>query len=437
MPQIDLNITDLYGKRWNLSHAVREVVANAEDVRRAGGTMRVEHCARTSTLTVTSEGQHLTDDALIFGETVKSGDSRLIGTFGDGLKVALAVFVRLGVAVKINTGRAIWTPAKIDRGRRGVIGVNARALPASQHRERVIVEVGGVTAADWAEWVKMFLFLTPPKNAVETSAGTLLCDAELRGSIFCRGVLVQRETGRIYGYDIPTLTLNRDREIADTYEVESAAREIWAEASASAAMRPALYDLLASPGCSMDVGYSAVGGEAGADIVAMFRANHGADAVPVLSSSEATVAGQNGRVGVVVPQALRLTLTANGVRSLQQEIAARREEVAQRYALDDLTPREVDVFQGALATFGPAVEGRGETMPQVEIVDFVGSNLGLYVPSSDRVLLARSTLSTPRTFYGYLAHEIAHRQGGDGDAAHRAAIEDIMGRVIAGLLGGA
>ena len=45
--------------------------------------------------------------------------------------------------------------------------------------------------------------------------------------------------------------------------------------------------------------------------------------------------------------------------------------------------------------------------------------LGLYVPDSDRVLLARRVLTTPQ-LYGVLAHEIAHRAGPDGSASQAA-----------------
>ena len=59
--------------------------------------------------------------------------------------------------------------------------------------------------------------------------------------------------------------------------------------------------------------------------------------------------------------------------------------------------------------------------------------LGLYVPDSDRVLLARRVLTSPQ-LYGVLAHEVAHRAGPDGSASHREAIEAIMSHAIASLL---
>jgi hypothetical protein len=84
MATIDLNFTLDYCKRWGMREAVREVIQNARDVELQGGSFRVEHDARRNLLTVTSEGQHVTSRALVFGATDKADDPRTIGQFGDG-----------------------------------------------------------------------------------------------------------------------------------------------------------------------------------------------------------------------------------------------------------------------------------------------------------------------------------------------------------------
>lgn len=449
--RFDLNFSVENCRSWGLKEAVREVVANAEDVRAEGGTMRVEHDPKTSTLTVTSDGQTLTTRALVIGATEKYGDGRTIGQFGDGLKGAIGVALRLGVSLRINAGRELWTPRVIHRDGLRVVGVDTRALPADRWRDRVTVTVGGVTAEDWREWRSMFLFVEPARDVIRTSEGSLIRDGERQGCVFCRGVLIERRSDLRYGYDIPTLTLDRDRRVADSWEVQNGARAIWREACRSAAAGPAreaahvaLYALLADPDQD-DVGplqYGAAAFSAAApDLAERFRTEHGADAVPVSTSAEAQEAGQNGRRGVVVPTALRAVLVAGGVQTLAAVKDARREEVLRTYTGDgDLGAREVDAWEGALTAFAPAIEARGEVMPVVEIVDFADpARMGLYVPASDRVLLARRLLAPENRarLYGTLAHEVAHRRGGDGDASHRQAIEEILGGVVAHLLGGA
>lgn len=441
MGKIDLNFTMDYCRRWGLREAVREVVQNARDVEIQGGRMEVEHDARTETLTVTSHGQHLTSRALVFGATDKGRDDRTIGQFGDGLKVALGVFLRYGVRVRIDTGREVWTPCVVDRDGAEVVGVSTRALPTARHRDRVEFEVGGVTAADWAAWKRGFLFLSPPADAVATRIGSLIRDPDRRGDVYCKGILVARTDGLRYAYDLPHLSLNRDRQAANPAEVQAYAREVWAEAARQGIVRPAdLYGILADPaqddvrvGC---VSVASFSDETVGALVAAFRAAHG-DTVPVRSAAEATEAGQRGLDAVVVPDSLRLLLERGGVAGLAARKEALREDVRQRFTWGDLSPRELDRLQGAIALLDDALAARGEAPATVEVVDFAdAATLGLYVPTSDRILLARGTLSS-HAAYSVLAHEAAHRHGGDGDPAHRLAIEDVMARMVAGLVGGA
>jgi hypothetical protein len=441
MGKIDLNFTMDYCRRWGLQEAVREVVQNARDVEILGGRMEVEHDARAETLTVTSHGQHLTSRALVFGATDKGRDDRTIGQFGDGLKVALGVFLRYGARVRIDTGREVWTPCVVDRDGVQVVGVSTRALPAARHRDRVVFEVGGVTAADWAAWKRGFLFLTPPRDAVQTAIGTLVRDQDRRGEVYCKGILVCRIPALRYAYDIPSLSLNRDRQVADAYEVQAYAREVWADATRRGSVQAAdLYAVLADPAQEdVRVGSTSVGSfstETLSALVATFRAAHG-DAVPVRSAAEAAEAGQCGLAAVVVPDALRVVLERGGVAGLAARKTSLREDVRERFADADLTPRELDRLQGAVSLLDAALAARGEAPATVEVVDFTDESiLGLYVPASDRILLARRTLSS-HAAYGILAHEAAHRHGGDGDPAHRLAIEDVMARMVAGLVGGA
>ena len=444
MPQIDCNFTLSYCRRWGVEQAVREVVQNWQDVRLLGGTGSVEH--RGDVLTLTSDGQHMTSRALVFGASDKSGDDRTIGQFGDGLKVALGVFLRHNMQVKINTGREVWTPCVVNRDGERVVGVNTRALPTKQHRERVVFEISGVSAADWALWQRNFLFLAPAAEITETTFGTILHDADRQGHIFSKGILVERrnDDSMSAGYDLPALELNRDREVADSWQVESLLRRVWQEAThapTAVRARQALYALLESPE-QREVVVSAysvaqfAGTPTALAVAEQFRADHGA-AIPVATSSEAQEAAQHGQVGVLVPPTLLNLLRAGGVTDLAGHKASVREDVRATYNADsDLTPREYDILQSALSLFGDACQQRGECLPVVEVVDFTDESLlGLYAPQADKVLLARIVLAERRTTYAILAHEIAHRHGADGDAGHRLAIEDLMGRVSAALVG--
>lgn len=441
MAIIDLNFTVDYCRRWSMWQAVREVVANARDVEAQGGSFEVSHDAKKRVLTVTSHGQSMGSRALVFGATAKGADDRTIGQFGDGLKVAFGVFLRHGCEVRVDTGREVWVPREVERDGERCVAVSTRALPAQRHRDRVVFEVGGVDAADWAEWRRRFLFLSPPAKGDRVSArgGAILRGAEHRGAIFCKGVLVRREDDLRYGYEMDNLSLNRDRDAADPWEIGSSARAMWLDAAAADQRAAAdLYALLSDHEQEdVSVGQTAWIDRSDAEAVARaFTAEHG-DAVPVVNSAEAEQAGHLGLKSAIVPASLRNVLGAAGIKGLRDREQAVREDVLAEVAEADLAPRELDALQGALAVLAPAVADRGEVMPVVTVVEFRSpSRLGLYRPASDTVLIARRCLSS-HTLHGVLAHEIAHRQGGDGDAAHREAIEDIMGRALAHLLRGA
>jgi len=433
--KIDLNFTLDYCKRWGLREAVREVVQNARDVQILGGDFRVEH--HKDTLTVTSEGQHLTSSALVFGASSKGNDSRTIGQFGDGLKVALGVFLRYNVSVRINTGREIWTPTVILRDGVRCVGVNTRALPVASHRERVTFEIAGVTSEDWAEWSKMFLFLTRHiGDHVSTDEGTLLLDPAHKGAIFSKGILVYRATDLDFGYDLPGLSLNRDREIADHYEVRCGTVQVWDNAINGPRGNDLLKIMYSSMASSASVDFdhlayssSALGRDALCALADTFRAEHG-DAIVVTNSAQAAQAGQLGEKAIVVSQALAGALKAAGVRDLAKAKAS-VSDAHTPVELSTLSPREYDRWTQALDLFAGALTSH---LPVACVVNFVSPDtLGIYRSTSDEVLISRSTLLS-HTLYSTLAHEIAHRCGPDGSAEHRREIERLMSLVIEDLL---
>lgn len=443
MPITDLNFTLDYCKRWGMREAVREVIQNARDVELQGGSFRVEHDARRNLLTVTSEGQHVTSRALVFGATDKADDPRTIGQFGDGLKVAIGVFLRHRCDVKINTGRELWTPRVVEREGVRCVGVTTRALPTSQHRERVTFWIGGVTEEDWRAWRGDFLFLAPPdaRSVVATEHGSLLLASAQRGRVYCKGIFLSFSEDLRYGYDLPHLELNRDREVADAWDVRRWCARVWAsvcEGPRRTDVLPLLYSALSDPDAedAQHVVYSAYDfpPDACAQMAHTYRERHG-DAVPVLSSDEAQQAGHLGRDAVVVPKVLQVLLARGGCQTVEQVRAGVREQQTP-VARDQLTAREFDALEQAVGLFAAAAEAvfPGRAFPVVEVAEFGDpQRLGLYVPDSDRVLLARCVLTSPQ-LYGVLAHEVAHRAGPDGSASHREAIESIMSHAIASLL---
>jgi hypothetical protein len=438
MPKTSLNVKTSYCPRWTMQHAVREVVQNAQDCKSLGGTAEYSH--RGDTLTVISTGGGSLDErALVFGETSKADDDRAIGQFGDGLKVALVVFARLGVAVRIDTGRQFWTLSVDD----GVVHVITRNKAAATHRDRVVFEIPGVSSDDWLEWRKGFLFLGDRGAAAgyKTPWGTVLTDAAHRGCIYVQGILIERRDRLACGYnfDRGVVTISRDREVVDSWNMEYIIRHMLGHAAKSDAGAAAtVMGMLSNDSEDLrNLGnpFAVFGSEFAAKALQSFQAAHGS-ALAVSSQDEALKAGQNGFTAVLVPQALRKVLESAGLPSVNAAIDRRSTEITETHTIDSLASDESERLSNVLGWLNSALENAGETAAIVEVVTFANASLlGLHDGATGIVKLARRNLSDTGRTAATLIHEVAHRAGGDGTAAHRQEIERLFGLVAAARFG--
>jgi hypothetical protein len=437
MPKTSLNVKVNYCPRWTLQHAVREVVQNAQDCKSLGGTAEYSH--RGDTLTITSTGGGSLDErALVFGETSKADDSRAIGQFGDGLKVALVVFARLGVAARIDTGRQFWTLSVDD----GVVHVVTRNKSLATHRDRVVFEIPGVSGDDWREWRKGFLFMTDgiPSGYV-TPWGTVLTDSSNRGCIYVQGILIERRDRLSCGYnfDRGVLTISRDREVVDSWTMEYTIRHMLGHAAKSdagaAAVVMGMLGNDAEDLRNLSNPTAVFGSDFAAKALQSFQGAHG-NALAVSSQDEALRAGQNGFSAVLVPAALQKVLESAGLPSVNAAIDRRSTEVSETHAIDSLAEDERERLNNVLGWLNGALANAGEPTTVVEIVTFANpSLLGLHDGVTGIVKLARRNLSDTGRTAATLIHEVAHRAGGDGTAAHRQEIERLFGLVAAARFG--
>lgn len=437
MPKTSLNVKISYCPRWTLQHAIREVVQNAQDCKSLGGTAEYTH--RGDTLTVTSTGGGSLDErALVFGETSKADDNRTIGQFGDGLKVALVVFARLGVPVRIDTGRQFWTLSVDD----GVVHVVTRNKSLATHRDRVVFEIPGVSGDDWREWRKGFLFLQNDSPAGHvTPWGTVLTDPCHKGCIYVQGILIERRDRLSCGYnfDRGVLTISRDREVVDGWMLENYMRYMLGHAAKSDAGAAAVVMGMLSNDAedlrNLSNPTAVFGSDFAAKALASFQGAHG-NALAVSSQDEALRAGQNGFSAVLVPAALQKVLESAGLPSVNAAIDRRSTEVSEIHAVDSLAEDERERFSNVLGWLNSALVNADEPSAIVDVVTFANPTLlGLHDSATGIVKLARRNLSDTGRLAGTLIHEVAHRAGGDGTPAHRQEIERLFGLVAAARFG--
>lgn len=186
---------DTYLPSWSVREGLRELVQNARDAEKqfnAPFSIEWYHGATgRDTLRITNEGCNLDRESLLFGHTTKYGNSEMIGSFGEGLKLAMLVLVREGLKLKIYTGNdqdrtgEIWIPF-IERSDTFNADVLAVAVKDAAYRKRVRIEVEGICKEDWENIFKHdYLFLpgTDKGKHIKLSAGELLLEERFRGKV--------------------------------------------------------------------------------------------------------------------------------------------------------------------------------------------------------------------------------------------------------------
>lgn len=425
MSKLELTIKTSYLPGWGVWEGIRELVQNGIDAEtELGATLKVDH--NNGVLRIENDGCVLPKEALLLGHTSKSSRSDLIGQFGEGLKLGILALVRSGRAVKIRSGSEVWVPtiARSEKFNADVLVFDIQG--GREDRNRVRVEVGGVTQAEWLELREKFLFLKKKQDLVSVTDGDLLLGDDDCGKVFVKGIFVQNNPRLGYGYNFKHIAVDRDRKMVNSWDSEAATRRIWQEAVVQKPkLLNAFVDMLGAN--TGDVkGFDAYTAaylprELSEKVAEGFLKKHGTEAVPVANFSEAAEVEHLGKVGIVVsaPMQAVLTVAMGDLATIKRRLA---EEVVCVYSPMDLTNEQrlnLEAVQSLLLRAG-VVTG---DYP-LQVVDFrTPAMLGQYNPATKMSLVARKLLDDRHELLVTLVHELSHAAGGDGEKGHVAAME--------------
>lgn len=416
MAVIKYPITETYVRDWTLRDAIREIISNGFDAEiQKGAACVVRHLKET--VTVTNRDAKLDVSALYFGGTSKTEDSRLIGQYGEGLKLALLVFARLGVDVKVTNDDERWTVGfePDDNGVDAFRITTRKVNPTGEVR----VEIPGVSNDEWDMIERMFLRLRTPENTIPTSAGTILLDLDHAGSRFAKGVFIDRQTNTSFGYDFKDLNIGRDRRSYRPHDAAQRISRMWEEATQRPESTQRLYNAMlhASEEFSLLQYYAT--GEFVERLVAHFRALNSEDAYPVASTGEGIQLEHLGLKPVPLPRDL-VAILCKGLPSVDAIAAERARNVTRRFNAPDLTAEEYAVLTDVMAV-GRAIGIK--LLP--DVVEFREPAIeGTY--QEGEVRLARKTLAKFGKALGVYIHEAAHAEGTDAEKGHVDAIHRYM-----------
>jgi len=435
--KIQLTIKTSYLPNWDAYSGVRELLQNGRDA-------EIEHQAPMTvdwyndTLRIENEGATIPIKALLLGHTTKLGNSALAGHFGEGLKLAALVLTRAGHDVKIRNGSEVWIPSLEHSETFGEDVLTFNVTGGREYKNRVRVEIGGITKEAWETMKECFLFLgkTKVSDRVDTYYGSLLLDPKMKGRVFVKGIFVQADPEMNFGYDIKDVELDRDRRMVEAWNLKYHTKNILMTAlSKREDLFTQFEELLHDPTTEVESIQDAYSMSNLPQLAVDFIANkfvqrHGADAVPVLTLSESKDIEHLGKRGIVVSKQLGTVLAKKLGDALQVKERLAKEETT-RYGWSDLSATEKATLEDAVALIN-AVEAL--TLDTIEIVDFRDPKLmGQFKGTTGQILLAKKHLANADDTLATLVHETAHRGGGDGEVDHVRRIENLWTGIVRNL----
>lgn len=235
MKVYELPISSNYIHTWTVVDAVREIVQNAIDSNTDGNPMKISY--NDGLLSVSNYGCTLNISSLVLGNSGKDDQTKYIGTYGEGFKLALIVLVRNGLDVNIYTNGKKWTPSFRKSSKFGIETLHIDVdQDASHNKEIILFEVSGLDYDTYETIRDQNLAILKAVGfnvgeSIETEYGDILLDKKYKGMMFVNGLYVQTDSSFQYGYDFKPeyLHLDRDRKAINYYKM----RELTAKAVTS------------------------------------------------------------------------------------------------------------------------------------------------------------------------------------------------------------
>lgn len=412
MAKIPLSIKTTYLPSWGVYEGVRELIQNARDAEvEHSAAMTVEYVG--GVLRIENEGTVLPHQALLLGHTSKEGRSDTIGKFGEGLKLGVLALVRAGHSVKIRSGAEVWVPSitysEVFQAEVLTFDING----GRQDKNRVRIEVNGISPSMWLGMKGNFLFLEKKKDTrISTPSGTLLLGEEYKGKVFVKGIFVQSLADLEYGYDLQSADLDRDRKMVESWDLQYRTRQVLTAALGLNSDLFAQFDTILQNSSSKETqnldthNVHSVPDEAVDYVHKNFVDAHGEDAIPVTTSEDSRDIEQLGARGVFVTRQHGAVLQRKmgALATIKDRL---KKEVLAEHPWDSLSVEEQHNLSDAVSLLDPVC---GLTLAKVHVVDFRSEGmLGQRNLLSDgEISLSRKVLGDPDRTLQVLIRESAY-----------------------------
>jgi hypothetical protein len=430
-------------EQWGLWEAFRELVANSHDAEMRGEGKCDVSFSYGKGLRVATSGVKVPLNSLLMGTSTSRSRNECIGTFGEGLPMALLALARLELQnligpVEIYNQDEKWIPALewSEEWNSVVLTIKVRKL--RKLRPGFEVLIGGVKDSLWQEFRKLFLFADPEFDEEQTARvvngyNRILLQPGYKGLVFVKGVFVERYKGLEYGYDL-NVELNRDRHMMDEWDLKwtlsCLLRDLLVQQPEK--FKDSVLSMLQKGTPETASAYAYVNSKAVVEAaVVEFEDKHGEEAIPCQSMEESRELEFFGKKGIIVNDTLSQILQQRkGTFEDAKNVAQQGEkEVFGWHDLDEVEKACLVSATDAVQKVVGIIAADYEVLNSVSVVEFRDPNLlGLY--EAGKIKISRSVLSDKRLCLKTLVHEVAHLGGKDGEYSHG----DIMVDLLVGMV---
>lgn len=224
MAKYNLNLTSNYCDHWGIWEAIREILQNGEDQQIIDPTneVSISYDKNKKLLTVSNKNSVLLRKSLLLGGTSKRDDEKTIGSFGEGYKIALLIFKKLGIdpIIKNYAKNERWTTEfnedSMYENEKVLKVIVKKHIFKKLPDHNLSFEMHGVSEKDWELVNENYLKLhSKYKTFTANNGDQLLLDEKYKGFVYINGLFVEKLKGNYeFGYNLTpkSMKLDRDRQ---------------------------------------------------------------------------------------------------------------------------------------------------------------------------------------------------------------------------------
>lgn len=237
MSKYELSISPSYAHQWTFVDAVREIFQNAidQETTEQDNAMFWRYDESQQKLLIGNKRSKLSVRSLLLGESTKQNDTRTIGKFGEGYKIATLVLLRSDKPIVFfNYGaNEIWKPRFVNSHRYKTqvltFFVDRQPVWSSVPDHNLTIEISNVTADEFEQIVESNLHMQTVESVLETDYGRILFDEQYAGQVYVNGLWVCKHEAYRYGYDFKPerIKIDRDRKLVSDFDLRWLSSSIW------------------------------------------------------------------------------------------------------------------------------------------------------------------------------------------------------------------